>query len=148
MTAEYRFGQEADLTQIVDLLVDEDLPTEDVSLSKITFIVAHRENEVIGCIGLEAMGKEGLLRSMAVRQDLRRNGVGRQLFLKLLTYCTQNGISSLHLLTVDAGKYFESKGFVYSDRSQAPQSIKQTAEFAQLCPSSCSYMQRSTNTGS
>jgi amino-acid N-acetyltransferase len=142
MTLEFRFGQEADLDQIIKLLAAGNLPTEDVSLGKITFMVALRADEIIGCIGLEALGKDGLLRSMAVKHDLRGNGVGQQLFLKLLSYCTQNEITDIHLLTVDAGRFFESKGFVYADRSKAPPSIKQTAEFAQLCPSSCSYMVR------
>jgi N-acetylglutamate synthase-like GNAT family acetyltransferase len=142
MTLEFRFGQEEDLDQIIKILADGKLPTEDVSLSKIAFIVALWSDEIVGCIGLEALGKHGLLRSMAVKHDLRGNGVGQQLYLKLLSYCMKNKITDIHLLTVDAGRFFESKGFVYTDRSKAPQSIKQTEEFAQLCPSSCSYMVR------
>ena len=136
----FRFGQEADLTEILNLLSDENLPTDDVSLSKITFIIALYQDKIAGCIGLEPLGKDGLLRSLAVNRAMRNQGIGQQLYHRFLSLCAQLEITAIHLLTVDAESFFESKGFVYAGRDQAPTSVKQTAEFSQLCPTDCSYM--------
>jgi quercetin dioxygenase-like cupin family protein len=49
-------------------------------------------------------------------------------------------VQNLHLLTVTAEKYFLSKGFIVTDRSLAPESIKCTSEFSTLCSSTSTYM--------
>jgi len=122
------------------LLTESQLPVSDLSQSKIHFIVALAESNLIGCIGVEQHGKHGLLRSFAVRPQHRNAGVGGQLFQKMLAYCQQLGMENIHLLTTTAEKYFSLKGFLKASRDEAPLEIKNTTEFSAICPSSSSYM--------
>ena len=137
----YRLSLQEDLDKIRELLQRSDLPVEDVDENKIVFIVAtHETNSLIGCIGLEQYGPDGLLRSMAVDPAYRNSGIGHELFNHLLSVSRQNNITTLHLLTTTAEKYFSRSGFLKSARNDAPASIQATEEFSSLCPSSSAYM--------
>lgn len=102
--------------------------------------MAGNSNIIVGCIGIEEYSSDGLLRSFAVLKRLRGKGIGEKLLHNLLTYCSQRGINTLHLLTETAEGYFSKKGFALASRDQAPDSIKGTSEFTDLCPASCTYM--------
>ena len=140
-TIKYRLFKNHDLDAIKILLQESELPIDDIRENKIGFIVAINDtNELIGCIGLEQHGENGLLRSFAVDAAYRGKGIGHGLFNRLLSISRQNNISNLHLLTTTAEKFFERAGFILSTRNDAPASIKTTVEFSSLCPSSCTYM--------
>jgi len=140
-TLKYRFSQADDLNAIKDLLIRSDLPVTDIDENKIDFIVAvNDKNAVIGCVGLERRGADGLLRSLAVDPSYRSKGIGHELFYYLLSTSRQYGIKDLHLLTTTAEKFFASSGFSVFPREEAPAPIKETAEFATICPSSSTYM--------
>lgn len=126
--------------RLTSFLKENDLPTADLATSKPTFIVAMIKERLIGSIAVEHFKKEGLLRSLAVDTQYRNKGLGNQLFQKLLTFSAQLGIENLHLLTTTAEKYFLSKGFVLTNREEAPKAIKNTEEFSAICPASSAYM--------
>lgn len=136
----FRLCQKPELPLVIALLKSSELPYEDVSWQKITFQVAVAGDEMIGCIGLEKYRDHGLLRSFAVKSSFRNQGIGSALLQSFLSYCNQEEVSNLHLLTIDAQEFFQSKGFQVADRDKAPESIRQTTEFTQLCPSSSAYM--------
>ncbi len=140
MNTEFRFGRQEDLNNIYNLLRENGLTVADLVLNKVKIMVATREDTIIGCIGLEEYGTEGLLRSFAVLKEFRKKGIGDKLFRSLLKYCSQNGVNTLHLLTETSENYFNKKGFILTNRNQAPDPIKSTSEFADLCPSTCAYM--------
>ena len=136
----YTIAEVEDLENITRLLRINDLPFSDIKESAIEFIVAKNDNELIGCIGLEVHGTEGLLRSFAVDNNFRKMGIGKEMYHRLLSYATQNNIRTLHLLTNTAKDYFTKTGFIAANRSKAPELINKSAEFAGLCPASSVYM--------
>ncbi|MEK7723768.1 MAG: arsenic resistance N-acetyltransferase ArsN2 [Acidobacteriota bacterium] len=136
----FKFCLESDLLTVIELLEKNDLPTSDICLSKITLILAVENKRIIGCIGVEVYETEGLLRSLAVAESFRGSGIGNKLLQHLLAYSKRIGIKNLHLLTTTADKYFLSKGFLISERENAPNSIRATTEFSTLCPASSVYM--------
>src|SRR5690606_21425360 len=109
----------------------------------VEFISAYEAGKLIGCIGVEKYGDEGLLRSFAVEDAYRGRGIGNNLLAKLLEFCRRKGIMQLHLLTTTADEYFLKKGFEIANIESAPAPIKATTEFSLLCPSSSVYMQMS-----
>ena len=144
---EYRDFDEKDLNHISQLLKDNKLPVSDLSELKIDFIVATDQGEIVGCIGLERHGTDGLLRSFAVKDGYKSQGIGGRLIALLFAKCTVTDIKTLHLLTTTAELYFLKKGFRKGDRSMAPPVIQATQEFSGICPVSATYMQIDIKTG-
>lgn len=136
----YTLSEVKDLEGIERLLNKNNLPFSDIREGEIDFIVAKNDHEIIGCIGLEKYETEGLLRSFAVENNFRNKGLGRELYHRLLHYASQNNIKTLHLLTTTAKDYFLRTGFGIASRSNAPEAISKTKEFAGLCPSTSVYM--------
>lgn len=136
----YKLAEREDIEPITHLLKINDLPFSDIIESAIEFIVAKNDKETVGCIGLEKHGTEGLLRSFAVDNDFRNNGIGKEMYNRLLSYATQHKIKTLHLLTNTAKDYFNKNGFMVADRSKAPELISKSQEFTSLCPISSVYM--------
>jgi amino-acid N-acetyltransferase len=116
------------------------LPYSDIYESQVDFIVAKNDEQIVGCIGLEKYGTEGLLRSFAIELNFRKKGYGKELYNRLLTYGMQNKVNTLHLLTTTAREYFINVGFSVQNRSNAPEIIQNSREFKGLCPSSSIYM--------
>lgn len=135
-----------DLEIITRLLEINNLPYSDINRNIIDFFVAKKDGKIIGCIGLENHGNDGLLRSFAVDKDYRNSGIGNELVNRLLKFATQNKINTMHLLTETAKDYFAKRGFVTTDRINAPSAISASSEFMGLCPVSSIYMVRRENT--
>ena len=143
----YKLAQKEDIEKIKDLLINAELPVADIDESKINFILAVSEkSELAGCIGVEQYGTDGLLRSFAVASGYRSKGLGRDLLSRLFSLSSEYGIVNLHLLTTTAEQYFTHAGFYSLPREEAPASIRSTAEFSSLCPSSSTYMAVKTET--
>lgn len=137
---EYTLAEVKDLDAIARLLKINDLPFSDIHESDIDFIVAKKDHEIVGCIGLEKHGTEGLLRSFAVENEFRNRGLGKEMYNRLLFYAAQKNITTLHLLTTTAKDYFLKTGFHLANRSNVPGVISQSREFAGLCPATSIYM--------
>lgn len=130
----------SDMDAIRRLLESNNLPHSDLNVSPITFFVARTDEKVVGCIGIERYENTGLLRSFAVAPELQNRGIGKELYKNLLEYARQNQIKSLHLLTTTASEYFSRAGHQIANRSNAPEPIARSTEFAGLCPASSAYM--------
>ena len=139
---EFRRAAAGDLIAVIDLLEGCDLPTDDVPPIIEHFWVALRSSEVVGAVALESHGTVGLLRSLAVDRQHRSVGVAGGLCDRVLQDARDGGISELYLLTTDADGYFTRHGFVAIDRAEAPDEIRGTQRFADLCPDSAILMQR------
>lgn len=129
-----------DLKPIQDLLRENKLPYQDLEESQVAFITKEKQGKLVGCIGLETYGPDGLLRSLAVSDLYKGTGIGKQLLDALYDASRSNGIQRLHLLTTTADTYFKRYGFIAVERSQAPKKICETREFSNICPSSAVYM--------
>ncbi len=128
---------------IKELLKNNDLPYEDIIASKVQFITEEENGVLVGCIGLERYGEEGLLRSFAVRDKYKNKGIGKRLLNQLIDQSKTYGLKRLHLLTTTADGYFDKNGFKTADRAVAPNDISLTKEFSEICPSSSVYMIKS-----
>jgi len=58
----------------------------------------------------------------------------------------QRGIQALYLLTTRAEVFFANRGYVRIPREAAPPVLRQTAEFAALCPASAVCMTQALTT--
>ena len=139
---EFRFAGDGDMSKITVLLKESKLPSRDIGLAGREFLVATEDGEIIGVVGLEAPGKQGLLRSLAVEVSHRNKGLGRALLGEMTTYAGQKGVEELYLLTTTADKFFSGHGFETIDRTTAPAALQETLEFKSICPVSAICMKK------
>lgn len=106
------------------------------------FWVATSGGEIIGVIGFEAFEDSGLLRSLAVSEPHRGQGVAARLCTHLSDIAAQRNIRTLFLLTTTAETYFRKQGFRAIDRAEVPPDIRNTGQFRHLCPDSATVMRK------
>ena len=130
-----RPAQASDLAVAKAWLSVEGLPIDDLTVDHMdAFIVATQTGESVGMIGLEKFGNVGLLRSLVVDEADRGAGLGARLVAELELRACSEHIDELWLLTIDADPFFARHGYVVADRDDAPNAIRSTAEFSDLCP--------------
>ena len=140
---ELRTARSADLPKVLALLGRAQLPTAGVAESLHNFIVAEREDELIGVAGLEVYGASALLRSVAVEDSWRGSGVGRTLIDRALDEARRAGIEDVFLLTTTAENYFPRFGFSCVRREQVREEVRASVEFQDACPASAMVMRKS-----
>lgn len=96
----------------------------------------------LGLIALERHGAIGLVRSLLVREGLRRTGTGRRLVAAAEQAALDSGLDALYLLTTDADAYFARHDYVVIDRSEVPEVLRATAQYSRLCPASARVMRK------
>ncbi|MBO0343487.1 arsenic resistance N-acetyltransferase ArsN2 [Flagellimonas profundi] len=131
---------EKDTREIRNLLISENLPVKDIRYGTITFWVLKNQQELVGVIGLETFNKFGLLRSLAVKKDFKNQGFGSKLIEHVIKHSSKQKIQTLYLLTTTAEQLFKKLGFKLVQRTDCPDSIKNTAEFKDICPESAITM--------
>ncbi len=127
---------EKDLIPIQKILKNFSLPFEDIQPHLVNFILAFKDEQIIGIIGLEIYDSNGLLRSLAVLESQRNFGLGKLLVQKIIDLSILKGINDIFLLTTTAESYFLKIGFENFERINVPSKISQSEEFTSLCPSS------------
>ena len=137
---EYGHGEAEDLEAVCRLLEENGLPSQDVAQHISSFILARQDGAVVGAIGLEVRGADGLLRSLVVADGARRRGIGKALCTRLESEAHSKGVERLYLLTEGAEGFFAGLGFRLRRRTELPASIRQTEEFRCLCPESAVAM--------
>lgn len=135
-----RAGTE-DLPAIRSLLAEAGLPT-DVEPHLGDFLVARRQGQIVGCVGMEVQGSDALFRSLAVDPAYRGSGLGRRLYDGLTGRARGRGVERAYLLTTTIVPLAESWGFKRIDRAEVPPAIQETAEFRGVCCSSAVAMWR------
>ncbi|WP_276484803.1 arsenic resistance N-acetyltransferase ArsN2 [Paraflavitalea pollutisoli] len=128
--------------QIVSLLQGDHLPVDDLPEVLDNFFVAIDQDAPVGVIGMETYGQYGLLRSMVVHPEYRRNNIASTLVSRLEKKAAKSGIAELYLLTETASGYFQKKGFEVIDRKSVPQPITKSSEFSHVCPVSAIVMKK------
>lgn len=127
---------------LVSLLKQEKLPVQDLPDELSHFFVALLGEQVVGVIGLEQYASLGLLRSLAVGQPYRNQGMAARLIATLEQYAAAAGIEMLFLLTETAPAYFERKGYQRVTRETVPEALKASSEFSYTCPVSAIVMKK------
>lgn len=130
----FSFADSEDLQAVEQLLLDCELPYQDVAHHLSHFILAKDEAQLVGVIGLEIFDKVGLLRSLAVSGTHRGKGLAKTLYAHLVAFAQSQGIEKLYLLTLTAEGFFTKLGFSKIGRETTPISIQGTEEFRSLCP--------------
>jgi amino-acid N-acetyltransferase len=135
-TISYRAATENDVENIIKLLKENDLPTNDLTTGKRIFITAHAGDSLVGCVAVEIYPDNGLLRSLAVADNFRNAEIGTKLVTQAEILAVQQELNSLFLLTTTAAGFFSKNNWKTIDRTEVPEEIRTSSEFAALCPSS------------
>lgn len=135
-----RKAQENEYRAIIHLLASNALPTADIYEKNISLFVGVQKDEIIATIGIETYGNVALLRSLCVKEGYKNQKVGEKMLSYLIALCQHENIEALYLLTTTAEDYFMRQGFTKIERENTPQSIQQTREFKDICPSSAVIM--------
>jgi len=124
------------------LLAGADLPLDGVEPGADgAFVVAvDGDGSVVGGAGVEGVGPVVMLRSLVVAGGQRGTGLGRALLKAMEDRACQADACEVYLLTTTAAGFFESHGYRRAGRAEAPEQIRQSREFAVLCPSSAVLM--------
>jgi amino-acid N-acetyltransferase len=139
---EIRLATEGDRPVVTALLKSENLPVEDLPASLKTFFLAEHDSRVVGVIGLEEYGADGLLRSLVVNPLFRNENIAARLLAELELNAKALGIGYLYLLTETAPGYFAKKGFDKISRSDVPALLQTSSEFSHVCPQSATVMRK------
>lgn len=138
-----RDSRAGDWNDVRRLLNDAELPVDDLGPGLLErFLIAELDDEVVGLVGLEVYDTTGLLRSLVVAKKSRSIGLGKLLVRALEAAAQAAGIRDLWLLTIDAERFFARQGYDMVTRDAVPDAIRQSAEFAELCPDSAYLMMK------
>ena len=118
-----------DIPFITALLLDANLPPDDLETWIDNFLLLSVEGKTVGCIGLEIWGKVGLLRSFVISEDYRSKGLGIKLYNRLMALAKEMKLSTVLLLVKGASIFFEKNGFKFIDRNEVPESVKKSIQF-------------------
>jgi len=127
--------------EVRPLLEEADLPTADITPEKLqSFYALEQDGQICGVVGLELYDTVGLLRSLVVSPKRRTKGIGSALVAHAEHLATTRGVTALYLLTDTAEAFFRRRGYEHAARERAPEPIRQTSEFADLCPTTSAFM--------
>ena len=130
------------LEYVESLLARNDLPTRDVRSHPEWFYIGRDGGDRVGVGGVEVHGTAGLLRSVVVERGAREKGYGNALCAALEARARREGVETLYLLTTTAGDFFAGRGYARIDRAAAPAAIRETTEFAEVCPATATCMRK------
>lgn len=138
----FRLAGVDDRSSIGSMLAAANLPKEGIAASGVVFVVAEIGGRVVGCVGIEAHGKVGLIRSLVVDSSRRGGGIARGLVERAHALAGLGGMRHLCLLTTDAAAFWQHFGYTSVARSSVPDRVRASAEFVALCPASAVCMTR------
>lgn len=142
----FRAATAADRDAVEQLLTSHALPVAGVAEmfahDPSQFIVASHDEALVAVAGVEECCTYALLRSVAVRSDWQRHGLGHTLVERAVAQAEARGMNALYLLTLTAEHYFPRFGFTRVERAEVPAEVAGTVEFAGACPASAVAMRR------
>lgn len=131
-----RIASGDDFPAINELLGQCGLPVAGVREKIQNFLLADAgEGGVTGVIGVEQQGGSVLLRSLAVRPEWRKSGIGSELVEKAMKRARQAGGRHFYLLTNTAENYMRKWGFEKIERGQIPPGLLHDSGLDTACPS-------------
>jgi amino-acid N-acetyltransferase len=125
----------------IALLEAASLPASDLTDAHMEhFFFSGPESAPTGLAGVEICGAEALLRSLAVVPGQRSTGLGSALLEHAEAHARSSGVRSIFLLTTTAEEFFRRRGYRTATRESAPAAIRETREFADICPATSAFM--------
>jgi amino-acid N-acetyltransferase len=143
MSAVIRAARPEELTKILQLLEQSELPGAGVQEHLSNFLVVEDGHDLVGTAGLEIYERVGLLRSVAVKPDIRSRGLGARLVEAVLNLARKKDLEVVYLLTVTADKYFPKFGFETISRDELDPRLSASEELRGACPQSATCMKLS-----
>jgi amino-acid N-acetyltransferase len=139
-----RSAEPGDIEVVGKLLSDADLPMDGLAdqFGPSYAIATDLEGGIVGAAGIERYGRFGLLRSVVVAPEARNQGVAELLVRDRMAWAGTEGLDSVYLLTTTAAQYFARLGFEQLDRDELPLEIRDSPEFASICPGTAVAMWR------
>lgn len=135
-----RQATEPDWPAIEGLLMRSALPLAGARDHLAAFLLALEDDILVGTAAIEWYGSSGLLRSVAVAENHRGQGIAEALLGRLVLEARGREVRALHLLTTTASDYFARRGFTAGPRTEAPPELQASAEFQGACPASALFM--------
>src|SRR5260370_25492759 len=126
MTRVIEAANAEDLPAILAFLEKSGLPQDGLSDHLTTTVVARENQTLVGSAALELYGTAALLRSVAVADHLRGQGLGPQLTQAALKLAKDHGVTLVYLLTETASSFFPRFGFHPLQRSVAMQAVQRS----------------------
>jgi amino-acid N-acetyltransferase len=130
----------ADRPEIIRLLADADLPTQDLPAELTNFLIVRENHRIVGSVGLEMLASYALLRSLAVESTQRGKGLGIHLYEAAMREAARRRVEAVYLITNTAEIFFARQGFSPANREVVPDAIRNTAQFRGVCPGSAVVM--------
>ncbi len=94
------------------------------------FFALSNERGIIGCVALEVLGEDAILRALAVDPEARGGGYGWMLADMAVAHARHRGARRIYLLTDSASDFFAAKlGFRVVDRSTTSAEVASSATF-------------------
>ncbi len=134
MTRVIEAANAEDLPAILAFLEKSGLPQDGLSDHLTTTVVARENQTLVGSAALELYGTAALLRSVAVADHLRGQGLGQQLTQAALKLAKEHGVTLVYLLTETASGFFPRFGFHPLPRSEVMPAVQRSVEWTTACP--------------
>ena len=131
-----------DLDALRQLLSSSGLSNDGIEGRLEATLVCRDEQGIAATACLEIAGDYGILRSVAVRQDLRGSGLGMLASAAAMRMGRGEGIREFALFTETAQAFFERLGFDAVERDELPGPVRVSAQAAE-CTGSATAMTRS-----
>lgn len=124
------------------LLASHRLPEAGLAEHLGTAVVARMGDAIVGCAAIEPYDGAGLLRSVAVAEQLRGTGLGMRLTEAAIALARARRIEALYLLTETAAGFFPRFGFRPISRDEVAPAVRRSIEFTRACPASALAMRK------
>ncbi len=131
-----------DFATVFELLNEAELDYSDLKQPGIRLFQLVENGILCAVGGLETKDGQALLRSVAVKKEWQGRGLGKKLVAQIEKAAGQSEIQSLYLLTTTASGFFLSLGYRIIHRDDFAEPLKQTVQFAGLCPASAVCMKK------
>jgi amino-acid N-acetyltransferase len=119
------------------------LPADDLIEPGRHFYRFTEGGRLIGFIGWELNDDHiALLRSLVVIPSERGKGAGKAIVGWAVARLAEFGVTDVFVLTTTAESFALKFGFVCCERQTAPPSIRESRQFAGLCPASAALLRR------
>lgn len=121
----------SDRPDVVNLLTSSGLPIEGVEEAFENFFIARDETgRLTACAGFEKHSDVGLLRSVAVAENMRGTSLGINIVEAVLQAAKKENLAEIVLLTTTAKDFFENKlGFEAVERSGYEKVLEDSVEW-------------------
>lgn len=123
-----------DYDALASVLAENNLLAGDLTgENKKFFAFVDEDGWRVGVGGLEIYGDVGVLRSFCTVGCHRGQGLGGSMVEELVACARRAGVKTLYLFTNDASGFFSKFGFTPCERQDAPDTLRNSAQFMTQC---------------